>query len=98
MKIVYNACYGGFCGSDLLVERWNEAMPMLKVEDGYELVRYRTHPELVELVEQLGEAASEGLSFLRVAELSDDTTDYTIVENDGKENIYFVVDGKIFRY
>lgn len=98
MKIVYNACYGGFCGSDFLIRCWNETMPMLKVEDGYELARYRTHPELVELVEELGEAASESLSFLRVAELSDDTTDYTIVENDGKEDIYFVVEGKIFRY
>ena len=46
----------------------------------------RDHPLLVQVVEELGEAASSGLSALKIVEIPDGV-EYTVEEYDGREHI-----------
>lgn len=93
MKIVINACHGGFGLSKEAIEQYAK----LK---GIELGKYnksyfyyeglseheipRNDPALIEVVEQMGEEASNRFSELKIVEIPDDV-EWTIAEYDGLE-------------
>lgn len=86
MKVVINACYGGFSLSYLAVERYKELSPNSKIDEN--VVCYgnikRNDPLLVQIVEELGEKSSGKYSKLKVVEIPDDV-DWVLQEYDGKE-------------
>lgn len=90
MEIVVNRCYGGYGLS-------KEAVKMMGYEDYCEAIDVkRNHPTLVATVRYLGsDNASGDFSDLRIVEIPDEATDWTIKEHDGFEIVYYVVDGKI---
>lgn len=103
MKIVLNRDYGGYClskaaadflgiSTDRFEKAWGSESPT-----SYAFKYDRTNPRLIEAVEVLGKEASGPFASLEVINIPDRATDYTIVENDGWEEIYFVVDGRIYR-
>ena len=81
MKIVINTCYGGFGLS-------KEALDLYNKRAGTVITRERdigrNNPILVEIVEQLGEAADGGFAELKVVDIPDDVQ-WTIEEYDGAE-------------
>jgi hypothetical protein len=89
-KIVYNACYGGFGLSEAAILRYAEITgakgfsvydidsPVYDIE--------RTDPALVQVVEELGEAANGRSAALRIAELPAGTL-YRIDKYDGSETV-----------
>lgn len=69
MKIVINACYGGFGLSKEALALFNErAGTVITHERNIE----RNNPILVEIVEQLGEAADGNYAELKVVDIPDD--------------------------
>ena len=86
MKIVLNKCYGGFGLS-------NKAKAMLKERGGW---FDQTDPNLIDVVEELGEEASTDYSNLKVVETIAEPTDWEVDEYDGFESLTYVVDGKIY--
>ena len=92
MKFVLNRSYGIFGLS-------NEACKILNCDkDTYYDFNLRTAPELIKVVEDLGtEKASATWSNLEIVEIPDGFTDYVIEEHDGKEFVYYVIDGKIVK-
>lgn len=89
MKLVINVCYGGYGLSE-------EAEALLGgEEEAYEYAR--TDDKLIEVVEKLGtERASGDYAELKVVELPENTTDFSIDEYDGYETVVYVVDGKLY--
>ena len=81
MKIVINACYGGF-------ELSKEALALFSERSGttitYEGNIERNNPILVEIVEQLGEAADGNYAELKVVDIPDDVQ-WQVEEYDGNE-------------
>lgn len=86
MKIVINACYGGFSLSE-------EAVNALGLRNSYDYV-YRTDKRLIELIES-GMDCSGRFADLEVVEIPDEATDWEISEYDGSEEIIYVLDGLI---
>lgn len=87
MKVVYNACFGGFSLSKKAID-W-------LAERGVEYVQYQTplerhHPLLVQCVEELGAGhrtgASGNCASLRICEVPDGAP-YEIDEYDGYERV-----------
>ena len=81
MKIVINACYGGFGLSKEALALFNERSGTVVT---YDIEIKRDNPILVEIVEQLGESANTRFSQLKVVEIPDDV-EWGIEEYDGKE-------------
>lgn len=81
MKIVINACYGGFGLSKEALALFNERSGTVNT---YEYDIERNNPILVEIVEQLGEAADGRFAELKVVEIPDDVQ-WQIEEYDGNE-------------
>ena len=81
MKIVINTCYGGFGLSKEALALYNERSDITVT---YDFNITRNDPILVEIVEQLGEAANTRFSELKVVEVLDDVQ-WQIEEYDGKE-------------
>jgi hypothetical protein len=81
MKIVINACYGGFGLSKEALALFNERSGTVVA---YEDKIKRDDPILVEIVEQLGEAADGGFAELKVVEIPDDVQ-WQIQEYNGDE-------------
>ena len=81
MKIVINNRYGGF-------ELSKEALALFNERSGavvtYDFNIKRNDPILVEIVEQLGEAADGDYAKLKVVDIPDDVP-WTIEEYDGAE-------------
>ena len=83
MKVVINACHGGFGLSD-------EAMAEFKTRKGivdkdfWEYDIARDDPVLVQLVEEMGEAVDGRYSELKVVDIPDDV-EWTVKEYDGLE-------------
>lgn len=77
MKIVINTCYGGFGLSEKALALFNE-------RSGTTITYERNNPILVEIVEQLGEAADGNYAELKVVEIPDDVQ-WQIDEYDGNE-------------
>ena len=86
MKIVINACFGGFS----LPKNFCEKYHMNKYDD-----IERTDERLISFVESRGGDVKEGCSFLVVEEIPNDATDYMITEYDGAEGIIYVINGKL---
>ena len=89
MKIVINACYGGFSLSPA-------AMKACGANSAYDEDQ-RFNPALIEMVEKNPGMANGRCAELQVVEIPDSTTDYEIEEYDGLETVLYVVDGKIHR-
>ena len=83
MKIVINACYGGFGLSKEALALFNERSGTVVT---YDIEIKRDNPILVEIVEQLGESANTRFSELKVVEIPDDV-EWGIEEYDGDEYI-----------
>lgn len=83
MKIVINACYGGFGLSKEALALFNERSGTVLT---YDIQIKRNNPILVEIVEQLGEAADGRFAELKVVEIPDDV-EWGIEEYDGDEYI-----------
>ena len=81
MKIVINACYGGFGLSKEALALFNERSGTVAT---YDIEIKRNDPILVEIVEQLGEAANGRFAELKVVEIPDDVV-WGIEEYDGNE-------------
>ena len=81
MKIVINTCYGGFGLSKEALALYNERTGTVIT---YDFEIKRNDPILVEIVEQLGEAAGGFFSALKVVEIPDDV-EWGIEEYDGNE-------------
>ena len=90
MKIVINKCYGVMSLSTKACDRLG-CHPYDFCADVM-----RTNSDLIQVVEELGEEASGSCAKLCVVEIPDEATDYMIVEYDGRETLYYVVDGKIY--
>lgn len=94
MKILVNKCFGGFAVSDAFLKCWREMHPESKAFR-YSFGEQRTNPEVIALVERLGEAANGPCSRLMVVEIPSEATDWMVDEYDGIERIICVVDGKL---
>jgi hypothetical protein len=81
MKIVINTCYGGFGLSKEALALYNERS---RTVETYDFLIKRDDPILVEVVEQLGEDASDRFANLKVVEIPDDVQ-WGIEEYDGNE-------------
>ena len=84
VKVVYNNCHGGFGLSD-------EAIRRISDRKGYEVswlsfmsAEMRMDKDLVAVVEELGEAANDDFSDLRIKEV---TEDFLFDDYDGYETI-----------
>lgn len=88
VKIVYNACYGGFGLSDEALDLY-EKLTGNRPEWHDDFVRH--DPHLVAVVEQLGERANGSYSELVIAEVPAGTK-YRIDEYDGLESVMTVED------
>lgn len=82
MKIVINACFGGFGLSEAAYEElgleWDKS--------GHKLDDDRSNLQLVSTVEKLGAAASGPYANLKVVEVPDDVQ-WEIAEYDGSEHV-----------
>lgn len=86
MKFVLNKCYGGFDLSE-------EAQEILG-QTNYEIKR--NDPNLLALIEEKGIEFVQGkYAELKIVEIPESTTDFTLDEYDGWERIIYVVDGKL---
>lgn len=88
VKIVYNACYGGFGLSDEALDLY-EKLSGKRPEWHDDFVRH--DPHLVAVVEQLGERANSRYSNLCIAEVPSGTS-YRIDEYDGLESVMTIND------
>ena len=88
MKMVINACYGGFGLSE-------SAVSALGLESAYDFID-RSDPRLIALVEADAKGASGMCANLKVIELPDDITDYMLDEYDGSERVLYVQNGRIY--
>jgi hypothetical protein len=83
MKIVINTCYGGFDLSETAKQRYIDLSGETpKSWDDLD----RTDEYLIQVVEELGEAANTFISDLKVEELTECCL-YRITEYDGKETL-----------
>ena len=80
MKIVINNCHGGFGLSSMAERLYQELAQKKFINDDEE----RACPFLVQVVEQLGEDASDSYADLKIVEVPDDVN-WCIEEYDGKE-------------
>ena len=88
MKIVINCCYGGFRLSNALMDEFNAPTPWTEVE--------RTDERLIKFVEDHAELCNSHYTDLRVVEIPDSATDWTIIEDgNGYEYIVYVLGGKL---
>ena len=85
-KILVNVDFGGFGIRDDLFHDFMERSG--GVDD------IREDEKLIALVEQ-GEDIGASFADIGLAEIPDNATDYEIIEYDGKEDVLYVVDGKI---
>lgn len=84
LRVVYNDKHGGFSLSDAAERLLRERLPGLPSYLGG-LEDFRHHPELVRVVEELGEAASGQFARLRIHVLMG--TRYRLREYDGWETV-----------
>ena len=86
MKIVINKCYGGFGVSEECEKRIAELQGP-NVDENYYDDNLRSHPLLVQAVEELGDRANGPYAKLVVIEIPDDVK-FTLEEYDGMESIH----------
>ena len=83
MKVVINGSYGGY-GFEVSEE-------FRELVYNYESYADRTNSELVNFVENNPNDCGD----LIIVEISDNATDFDIMDYDGMETLIYVVDGKI---
>ncbi len=88
MKIVYNACFGGFSLSPAGERRYCE---LAELDDVYSRNLKRSDPLLVQVVEELGQKANGSAAKLQIAEVPAGVR-YRIDEYDGNESVMTVDD------
>jgi hypothetical protein len=83
MKVAINSCYGGFNLSDEVIKLCIEKGMTCSKDDKY----YRTHPIIVEAIEELGEKKSSGFcSKIKIVDIPFNSNEgWEIAEYDGKE-------------
>lgn len=90
MKIAVNKCYGVFSLSD-------KACELLGTDDPFQYKYHsRINAKLISVIEELGEEADGHCASLVVVEIPDDATDWRINEYDGWEDVWYVLDGKMY--
>ena len=82
MKVVINTCYGGFGLSDEALAKYKAIKGI--TEEVYYWDIERDDPALVQVVEEMGDAAAGSFSQLKIVEIPDDV-EYIIEEYDGSE-------------
>ena len=85
MKVVINREYGGFGLSDEALALYADKKGT-PVSDVYEFEMARDDPDLVEIVEQLGQKANGNFAQLKIVEIPDGVSWY-VSEYDGLEHI-----------
>lgn len=91
MFFILNKCYGGFSLSPFAMER-------LGISDPYACLTPLQVDALAALIAEFGsERCSGSNAKLKVVEVPDTITDWTIDEYDGIEVLTYVLDGKIHR-
>lgn len=85
MKVVINRCFGGFGLSDAAIDRIRDLGGPWSDTDRWSSEN-RSHPVLVEVVQNLGTAADGDFAKLRIVEIPDGV-DFEIVDHDGMESI-----------
>lgn len=94
MKVVLNECYGGFGLSEAFVNKYPQFEDINYSYDENDRIKV----DFIEALEEFGvNEASGDCASLVIVEISDDCTDWEIIENDGDETIIYVLDGKIHR-
>lgn len=93
MKIVVNKCYGGFH----LSEKAENMLAKMTDIDVYDFwaKKYRNHPALIAVIEELSKKSYDEVSDLTIVEIPDTTTDWELSEYDGFEEVIYVLNGKI---
>ena len=95
MKILVNTCYGGFTFNDDFVK----ALPKFEGLDEID-IRYgnfkRNDINIIKSVEDFGiENVSGSYSSIKIVEIPEESTDWTINEYDGTETVIYVLNGKM---
>lgn len=81
MKIVINTCYGGFGLSDEAMQEYKNRKG-LTTDFLWEIER--NDPDLVEIVEELGDEANGAFAHLKIVDIPDGI-EWEIEEYDGRE-------------
>ena len=90
MEILLNDCYGGFGVSEKALELYNERSGNdVTYISGYE-GNFRVDPILIDIVKELGDAANDEYSELRIDHVPDGYG-YKIEEYDGLETLHLIV-------
>ena len=97
-KIVINLAYGGYgCTTPQAAKRYAEICgrnmrkdTLLGRDEESYVAPKRTDPAWVQVVEELGPATSDGLSYYSIIEIDDKNFDYEITEYDGQEGIRLI--------
>lgn len=87
MKLVLNKTYGAFKMPPEIMDKYGYESP-------YDSIA-RDNPDLIEYVERYGYDYPRG-TCLKVVTISDEATDFEILEYDGVESVVYVVDGKLY--
>lgn len=88
MKVIINACFGGFHLDPEVAEHFG-------ITTDEESVRTRTNPALIAFVEQGNNTSGWYTCKATVLDIPDEATDWEIEEYDGLESITYVVDGML---
>jgi hypothetical protein len=84
MKVVINNCYGGFSLSDAGIARYLELADLVITGDFYDRDIPRDDAALIQVVEELGDAANGFAADLKIVDIPDGV-DWYIEEYDGNE-------------
>jgi hypothetical protein len=84
MKVVINNCYGGFSLSEAGIARYLELADLKATSDFYDRNIPRNDDALVQVVEELGDAANGFAADLKIVDIPDGV-DWYIEEYDGNE-------------
>ena len=84
MKVVINNCYGGFSLSDAGIARYLELADLVMTSNFYDRDIPRDDAALIQVVEELGDAANGACADLKIVEVPDEV-DWYIEEYDGNE-------------
>jgi hypothetical protein len=85
MKVVINNCYGGFSLSDAGIARYLELKGVeVPDKDFYDREIPRDDAALIQVVEELGDAADGACADLKIVQVPDEV-DWYIEEYDGNE-------------
>ena len=88
MKIALNKCFGGFHIDEEIAEQYG-------VDPFGTFYKERTNEKLINLIEKYGDDICYPYSEVVIIDIPDEVTDWKVVDYDGAEALYYVIDGKI---